>query len=593
MLLLLSLVLLQDDPSALIEQLRSESVEVRESASKRLKELGAAAKPALEKAAKDPDKEVATRASLLLRILQLKSELTPGLQQALPNVVDRLAGNSGPAWTEVFLDASAAEGEVKKHKSITRSDLEALVVPALVGAVTNLDKIKVCWMASNWRLKSAVPEMRKLTRDPDVEVRRMSLVWLSQLDGRGAGDAFAERLNDAHDSIRQLAASMLGSYGTPAHTAPLRKSLEDADERVRLNAAKSLGLLGDRSAVPLVVATLEEGGAHRGEAAIALAQLGEAPDKMALLLKDSDNDFRWYALVALEYVDARDQADAIAKFLEDAGPGAPGHAARVLGSWKLTRYADRIAELVRAKGPGNHSLAVSALGLMGDARHAKVLLPVLKDASNYMRANAAESLEQLDARDAAADIAALLEDKDAFARWNGVLSLGKLAARMPESESKRWVAAIRELEKDDSDAVRLAAAMSIVRLKAGGDEKALVRNLAGTWFESWKTLASECSRLLMEIHERPGYEKLRRAVELKRDVNSGESLAAVLKESGLTLLNPADVRVMGRYGKGRVISPLDIITSRIEEAGEPIVEKDTLRLMRREEALHYWMNRLK
>ena len=210
MLLLLSLFLLQDDPAALIEKLRSDNVEVREAASTRLKELGDAAKPALERAEKDADSEVAARASYLLRFLRLRTELTPALQKAIPDAVDRLAGNTA-AWAEVFLEAAAVEGERKTHRDITRADLEGLVVPALRGAIARLDKIKVCRMASAWRLKSAAPEMRKLTNDPDVEVRRMSLVWLSQLGVPEAGEAFADRLNDDNDSIRQLATSMIGS----------------------------------------------------------------------------------------------------------------------------------------------------------------------------------------------------------------------------------------------------------------------------------------------------------------------------------------------------------------------------------------------
>src|SRR5687768_3913211 len=82
-LLLAALGLRPDEADELVQRLRSGNVEERAAAAERLKELGAAARPVLEKAAKDADAEVAGRARTLLDLLRLKERLGPRLGSLL------------------------------------------------------------------------------------------------------------------------------------------------------------------------------------------------------------------------------------------------------------------------------------------------------------------------------------------------------------------------------------------------------------------------------------------------------------------------------------------------------------------------------
>ena len=593
LLVVVSLLALQDDPAALIEKLRSENLEIREAATKKLKELGTAARPALEKAAKDADVEVSTRSAYLLRILKLKEDLPPNLQKAIPDVADRLARGAGQEWTAVFLEAVAVDEKVhRKLPSVTREDLIPLVSNAIRGAVANEDKIRACWMASNWRLKSALPEMLKLLGDGDPHVRQMALVWCVVLGGREVAGPAADLLKDGNLMIREHAANHLVFVGTKAQSEALRAALKDPEERVRLNAARALGKLGDRAAADSIALLLETN--LRADAAVALGDLGrkEYADKIVALLKEPGT--RWHALVALELLDARERAESIAKYLEDAGPGTPGHAAMVLGNWKCRGYTDRIAAMVKGKVAGDYNLAVMALGRMGDPGQSKTLVPVLTDGSNYMRADAAEALELLDARECVGDIAALLKDSDNYARWKGALVVGKLAARLQAADRKTWIDALKPLEKDASEEVRFAAAISVFRLGAASQAETLewIRRLNSTWFESWLQVAAEWVLALTQVHEAGGFDKLMREVELKRAIESPGDLSAALSDSGLKLLNGDDLTLNGRMSAGRIIRPLNLLESLVVPAWGLIVEKDSLRLVTRPAALEHWIQRL-
>jgi len=65
--LLLLLLALQQDPDKLIEKFRSEAIAERDEAAARLKAMGRAALPALQKAAKGSDPVIAANATAVLR----------------------------------------------------------------------------------------------------------------------------------------------------------------------------------------------------------------------------------------------------------------------------------------------------------------------------------------------------------------------------------------------------------------------------------------------------------------------------------------------------------------------------------------------
>lgn len=90
---------------------------------------------------------------------------------------------------------------------------------------------------------------------------RLIAVWTSTLAGEGVETTTAgltTALNSPRLHIRAGAALLLGRRGVVSAIAHLRPLLEDQSATVRVEAAMSLALLGDKTGVPVLIAALEE-----------------------------------------------------------------------------------------------------------------------------------------------------------------------------------------------------------------------------------------------------------------------------------------------------------------------------------------------
>jgi len=104
----LVLMLALQDPAALVEQLGSDDIIVRQRAAASLRDLGAAARPALEKAARSSDLEIRARARTVLGDIAIGEQRAaalgptqrvtlPGGERALSAVIDQIKEQTGTA----------------------------------------------------------------------------------------------------------------------------------------------------------------------------------------------------------------------------------------------------------------------------------------------------------------------------------------------------------------------------------------------------------------------------------------------------------------------------------------------------------------
>ena len=290
---------------ALVRQLGARYLDEREEAVRRLTLLGKPALPEIEKAAKGPDPEAATRAKYLLRLIPIRDRVTPRLLHLMPGVEQRLSLDDPHSWTEVLLEAMQLEMSRRGGKEGTLfkpEDLEGVAPLALRGAATKQEKEWACSAVVHLKLRSVAPQVAKFLEDPVPEVRRCAI-----------------------ETLRAI--------GSPLAVPGYLRTLRDPDPNVQAFACEGLAELGDPSAVPGIAALLKaESAFARGQAARALARLGAAEyaKRIGDLLEDPDETARFYAVQAVAELRSRAEAPRVRALLQDPDPNVAAAAIRAL-----------------------------------------------------------------------------------------------------------------------------------------------------------------------------------------------------------------------------------------------------------------------
>lgn len=454
--MLLLFVLLQDDAARLIQALRAGDVEQREAAMRRLKDLGDKALPELQKAAGDPDQEVAGRARFLLRRAAVSAKISDALRQAAPGVEDRLASGDH-AWTQVWMDL-----EKRGDDEIPPAILEPLAAPGLRGARTDAEKMWACRTAASRAYASAGGEVVKLLEDPSDDVKAAAMQALMELRSPEAIPVLVQKVREGREEIRAQAEMILLQLAPSVPAAKLAELLKSDSPRLRTAGLRMIGNLGKESAeaMPGVLAAL--GDADREVRAAALGVLGQykqrdAAPRIAALLKDPSATVRQSAAAALGAVGARDQAPAVAALLADEAVEVRLTALETLVELGAAEAAGPITGLVRDPDLNVRREAARALVGLGATGSAASLRPLLKDPKDDVRLIAVWALGQLRARDAAQELAVFLEHADASFRASAASALGRMGA--PAA-----AAALRKALDDKSALVRNCAAEALGRI---------------------------------------------------------------------------------------------------------------------------------
>jgi HEAT repeat protein len=155
----------------------------------------------------------------------------------------------------------------------------------------------------------------------------------------------------------------------------------DRDARVRGAAVKALQMLGDRGALPELIARMEDGdGLVRELAVVALGSLGgrDACDALRTALRSHHPEVRFQAVVSYVEACAAPVLSALKPLLRDEDPKVRANAAR-----SLVRFgAEARGELQRAlDDPEPHVRAEAALALarLGESPDEEALRPALSD----------------------------------------------------------------------------------------------------------------------------------------------------------------------------------------------------------------------
>jgi hypothetical protein len=332
----------QDDPARqaadLVRKLGSDKADEREEGIRKLKALGKAALPALEKAARDPDEEVSARARDLLRRIALRDSLSLREKQLLPGIEDRLDPDQPLRWTQAFLElVERSEGRAK-HPELQREDLEVLAAPALRGAEAE-QRYFVLREIQRRRLKSAGTELLKLLQSPDFNVYFHAGQTLEAVPTQEVLREVVKLIEDPRPMVRHSAIHLVVAWrAREAIPALLRLHPWEAENDKSSDAAQALIALRAREAIPALRASLRSGNRETvQQAAWALSELRalEAVPDLIALLEHKDPFFRGAAAGSLSSLKVRETIPAIGKLLDDSEQFARSSALQALDQSRL------------------------------------------------------------------------------------------------------------------------------------------------------------------------------------------------------------------------------------------------------------------
>jgi HEAT repeat protein len=268
-------------------------------------------------------------------------------------------------------------------------------------------------------------------------------------------------VNDAFDSQRRP--SFLGRPGTdrpaPAFGAP-RPSL--LDRRRREDDLADDGLSDKTRSVPELITKLEDEDANAEERALAARRLGEIAEKAAIpaltrALRDDDWNVREAAASALGKLKA---AGAVVGLLEALRWGRPG-----------------------AFGNGGGTVFVNAIHEIGSMA-VPVLIDALSDEEARIRLHIVDLLRDFGDPDAVVALAGALRDPEWRVRWKAADALGRVgsAAAVPD---------LVDMLTDSAKDVQIAAAWALGKIKHESAIPALVKLLRDReWRVRWAAAES-------------------------------------------------------------------------------------------------------
>ena len=328
---------------------------------------------------------------------------------------------------------------------------------------------------------------------PDWSVRMDAAKSLGELGDVRAVEPLIECLEDEDEDVRSIAAEALGKIGDAKAIEPLIKALNDDKRAVRSAAAEALGRIGKPGVEQLVQALKDKSARVRLGAAEALGKLRDVRTIEPLIqaLEDDNLDVRWSAAEALSKIGKPAVEPLIKKLSTTEDRDVRWSIVEVLGGIEDRKAVEPLIQLLRDNAENVRMSAAWALGRIGDARAVEPLFQALRDRDGNVRKAAAEALTRIGGP-AVETLIRGLRDKDAHIRKLCVEILSKI-------NDVRAAEALIQAKKDGDQGVRravLRALDNIWRNEPGVREGKESRNAATA-----TTTAIDKNRRMAEAEE--------------------------------------------------------------------------------------------
>ena len=173
--------------------------------------------------------------------------------------------------------------------------------------------------------RSFIPMLLKLTKNPDWEVRQLSLICLAHLKTRESAQALADALLDEDVNVRGYAAGLLQEAYDPIILPQLLTALKKSeDDHVRSQIVLVIGRIGNEETKEELkkILALEKDKTMRANIIQALARLQDEDSRQNILseLKSATPKVRFDAIQKIEYIGDKEMALHLEPLLDDKTP---------------------------------------------------------------------------------------------------------------------------------------------------------------------------------------------------------------------------------------------------------------------------------
>ncbi len=308
-----------------------------------------------------------------------------------------------------------------------------------------------------------------------------------------------EALDKEDPNLVRAACIMAGARQLVQAERGLLKALGHKAWQVQAEAAKALGLIGSKGAVPFLRRVLKASDADlRQKMLTAAAETGKAAAEPGG--DETHPEARRAAAVALNRIEPSITQDALLAALGADQPALLGAAMAGLANLEAPVGRERMVELLGHADPGVRKNAAACLGRLREVRALTGLLALLSDADKDVRKEAAIALNHIKDRQAIGPLAGLMDDADAEVRRVAAIALGNTKSREPILVQ----ALVRGLS-DREASVRQACLSALANLKATGALEAAAA-LLGDTHEAVARQAAVTTGALSLARERPDYD---------------------------------------------------------------------------------------
>jgi HEAT repeat protein len=307
-----------------------------------------------------------------------------------------------------------------------------------------------------------------------------------------------ETLDKEDPNLVRAACIMSGLRGLAQAERGLLKALGHKAWQVQAEAAKALGLIGSKGAVPFLRRVLKATDADlRQKMLTAAAETAKTAEPAG---DEPHHEVRRAAAVALNRIEPSTTQDALLGALGADQPALLGAAMAGLANLESPVGRERMVELLSHADPGVRKNAAACLGRLRETKALAGLLALLSDADKDVRKEAAIALNHIKDRQAIGPLAGLMDDADGEVRRVAAIALGNTKSREPI-----LVQALTRGLNDREASVRQACLSALANLKATSALEAAAA-LLGDTHEAVARQAAVATSALALARERPDYD---------------------------------------------------------------------------------------